>query len=312
MKIFRTHPIAALLPTVVLFAGLVGCGMFKNGSDSQVAEVQPPPEDFESGAALSSQDLASFSDQVELMLATRETLLSVRGQYFQQLTDLERVYLLDGDTVKANWARRQRERLEQVDVSAYPYLTAVPPEHHDQIAPEMSIAEADEIYIQALALFKEVQGVPGAGLLKHNKRKVRDALGLFHRVLAEHPTSDKVDDCAFYCGEIYKEYLRDDDPDNELAIRYYKWAFALDPQTPHAARFQCAVAYDFRRHDRVRALELYHQVLQTEEDANLSNMRWAATRIEQLTDDQFSHLRPQPSALTAAPASDSTDDDPSP
>jgi tetratricopeptide (TPR) repeat protein len=308
MKINRIHPIAALLPAVVLLAGLVGCGLFKKGSDSQVAEVQPPPEDFESGMALSPQALASFPDQVENMLATRETLLSVRGQYFQQLADLEQAYLLDGDTVKANWARRQRERLEQVDVSAYPYLSAAPPEHRDDIAPEMSIAEADSIYIHALAIFKEVQGIPAVGFLEHNKRKVREALGLFQRVLAEYPTSDKVDDCAFYCGEIYKEYLRDDDPDNELAIRYYQWAFALDPQTPHAARFQCAVAYDFRRHDRARALELYHQVLQTEEDANISNMRFAATRIEQLTDDEFSHLRPQPSALTAAPASDSTDD----
>jgi hypothetical protein len=123
-----------------------------------------------------------------------------------------------------------------------------------------------------------------------------------------------VDDCAFYCGEIYKEYLRDDDPDNELAVRYYKWAFALDPQTPHNARFQCAIVHDFRRHDRVRALELYHQVLDTEENGSLSNMRFAATRIEQLTDDEFSHLRPRlggpfvtpASATTAAPGFDET------
>jgi tetratricopeptide (TPR) repeat protein len=312
MKIKRINHIAALLPTVALLAGLFGCqGMFSR-TDPQVRDVQLPSDDVALGFSGSSPEPASFPDLVEQMLATRETLLSVRGQYFEELAELERSYLLDGDTVKANWARRQRERLEQVDVTAYPYLTAAPPEHRVEVAPEHLIAEADEIYTQALALLNEVRGIPAIGFLEHNKRKAREALGLFQLVLAEYPTSDKVDDCAFYCGEIYKEYLRDDDPDNELAIRYYTWAFTLDPQTPHAARFQCAVAYDFRRHDRARALELYHEVLQSEEDSNLSNMRFAATRIEQLTDDEFSHLRPQPSALTAGPASDATDEDPAP
>jgi tetratricopeptide (TPR) repeat protein len=116
-----------------------------------------------------------------------------------------------------------------------------------------------------------------------------------------------VDDCAFYCGEIYKEYLREDDPDNELAIRYYKWASALDPQTPHAARFQCAVVYDFRRHDRIRALELYNQVLRVEEDANMSNMRFAASRIRQLTDDEFSRFRPRIETADGTSADDPAD-----
>ena len=40
-------------------------------------------------------------------------------------------------------------------------------------------------------------------------------------------------------------------------------------------------------------MELYHQVLDLEENGNKSNMRWSASRIEQLSDEHFSHLKPQ-------------------
>src|SRR6185436_20706918 len=65
----------------------------------------------------------------------------------------------------------------------------------------------------------------------------------------------------------------------------------LDPQTPHPARFQCAVVYDFRKHDRSRAIELYHNVMENETN-NSSNVRFSATRVEQLTDEEHSHVRP--------------------
>lgn len=306
MKASRFHYLTALLPSVVVTVCLLGCEGTGRKHDPRVLDVQPPLEDAAAASAQPTQQLPNFPDLVEQMLANRETLLSVRKLYFEQLMELERAYLLAGDTVKANWARRQRERLEEVDVEPYPYLTAAPPEHRAEVAPEQQIPEADEIYNRAYTMLKGIRMIPATGFLDHNKKKAREALGLFKQILREYPTSDKVDDCAFCCGEIYKEYLRDDDPDNELAIRYYKWAFTLDPETPHAARFQCAVVYDFRRHDRARALELYHQVLETEENGNLSNQRFAATRIEQLTDDEFSHLRPRPGYPTVTRTSDTT------
>jgi hypothetical protein len=66
----------------------------------------------------------------------------------------------------------------------------------------------------------------------------------------------------------------------------------MNPNTPHPARFQAAVVYDFRRHNRDKALELYRQVMDLEEAGNVSNSKFSATRIEQLIDDDFSHLRP--------------------
>ena len=42
------------------------------------------------------------------------------------------------------------------------------------------------------------------------------------------------------------------------------------------------MTYDFRLHDRARALELYRQVLDAE-TGNKSNVSFAVTRIDQLT-----------------------------
>lgn len=281
-----------LTPTVV--AALCGCEGWNRKNDYSVVDVKPPAEDAEIVKA-KSDDIANFADKVEEMMETR-------GHYLAQLKDLERLYLQAGDSAKADWARRQRALTEAVEV--FPYLTAAPPEHRVEVSPQESIPEADAIYNKALAIHNQVKLVPLAGVLPSNKKKAREALGLFKQVLKEFPTSDKVDDCAFYCGEIYKEYLREDDPHDELSVRYYQWAAALDPKTPHPARFQCAVVYDFRRHDRARSIELYNQVLDTEENGNNSNQRFAASRIEQLTDEQYSHLKPelQKGAVAGDPA----------
>ena len=98
-------------------------------------------------------------------------------------------------------------------------------------------------------------------------------------IVEEYPTSDKIDDAAFYCGEIHKEYL----PGQEtLAVRWYERAWNWNPDTPFPARFQAAVVFDYRLHDRDRALELYHGVVEHETD-HKSNVRFASRRIHELT-----------------------------
>ncbi|MCG8404116.1 MAG: hypothetical protein MI923_02850 [Phycisphaerales bacterium] len=278
-----------LTPIITLsFLTIAGCEGVARRHDKRVGEIKPPSLE----ANYTKGDLPNFPDHVENMLA-------VRLAYINQLISLERGYLMAGDTVRANWARRQRELTENVEV--YPYLTAAAPEESVEVSPEERIPEADALYSRGVELVDKFDSVPFGGLLKPNKKKARQALGYFKQVLREYPKSDKVDDCAFYCGDIYKEYLRDDDPDNELALRYYKWAYTLDPVTPHPARFHSAVVYDFRLHNREKAIELYHQVLETEEASNESNQRFSATRIEQLSDDDGSHLRPREPDLASEP-----------
>ncbi|MFQ5423686.1 MAG: tol-pal system YbgF family protein [Phycisphaerae bacterium] len=280
----RLHDVRWLLAVAIL-AG-AGCeGAFTRKHDPRVADLTPPSEgELDAAVRPAPTEDFSFPDLVEDMMATRQ-------QHIDSLLQLESAYLQGGDSVKANWARRQRELFEMA-VEVYPYLTEGTTESHAGVSPDESIPEADEVYTRASKLMDEVRLIPGAGALAGTKSKAREALYLFKSLLRQYPKSDKVDDCAFFCGQIYREYLRDDDPDNELAVRYYRWAFALDPATPHPARFECAVVLDYRRHERDKAIELYHQVLETEEAGNRSNQRYAASRIEQLTDELSSHLRP--------------------
>lgn len=246
----------------------------------------PPTDLKEPPAAVQTRVRAEGVD----LPAQVEDMIRARRAYIEQLTRLEKTYLEIGDVNRANWARRQRERTDAVEV--YPYLADDAIDSNPGVAPEKKDAEADALFDRAKAKLDEVRGVPLAGFLQANREKAREALALFEELLRRYPKSDKVDDAAFYCGEIYKEYLRKEDPDDELSIKYYRWAVQLDPKTPHAARFQCAVVEDFRRHNRKAALELYHDVLR-DEPSNISNLRFAASRIEQLTDEEGSHLRPR-------------------
>lgn len=283
---------------LIAFAALltVGCEGISRKHDARVADISPPPQDY-SATGQPAISLADLPDKVEGMMAAR-------NHYIESLIALERDYLNAGDTVRANWARRQRELTEKVEV--YPYLTSEVQEQTDPtlaVSPEKSIPEADALYDEALKLYNTFVGIPFIGFTKLNKEEPRQAAEMFKRVIRDYPKSDKVDDCAFYIGEIYKEFLRHDDPDNELAIRWFKWAVALDPKTPHPARFNCAVVYDFRLHNRAKAIELYHQVLETEEAGNESNQRFSATRIEQLANDDDSHLRPREPNIAGTPRS---------
>lgn len=266
---------------VALAAAVAGCEGIDRKHDPKVADIQPPKEE-QLSYERSAPEKFNFPDLVEDMMSKRQA-------YLDSIQGIEHAYLTAGDSARANWARHQRAMAERVE--SYPYLTALPAEHSVDAAPESSIPEADALFSQAETILNSFRTIPLAGALENNKNKAREALAIFKRILKEYPKSDKVDDCAFWCGDIYKEYLREEDPDDELSVRYYKWAVALDPNTPHPARFQCAVVYDFRKHDRTRAIELYHQVLDTE-TFNASNVRFSATRVEQLTDEEHSHVRP--------------------
>lgn len=264
---------------LVLSAGAAGCQDWDRHTRAPTDLSQPP-----------DKVAKRLKDEGADVASTVEDMMRSRKAYLEQLARMEKLYLEIGDLDKANWARRQRERTEMVEV--YPYLSERPLIATVEVAPEKSIPEADALYDKAKAKLNEVRGLPLTGFLEANRVKAREAQAMFQDLIRKYPKSDKVDDAAFYIAEIYKEYLRKEDPDDALSIRYYQWAWELDPKTPHAARFQCAVVEDFRRHNRKRALELYREVLDVE-TISQSNLRFSASRIEQLTDEEGSHLRPR-------------------
>jgi hypothetical protein len=283
-----------LAHTSTLFAIVLlisGCEGWDRSTDARIKLDEPPAE----AAGRAYETDGHIADELERMAELRE-------EYLGQLLHLERMYMDRADLPRANWARRQRALTEAVEV--YPYAGKGVREQELEVRPERRIAQADEMYNEAMSIMSSFDTVPLAGALPANKQKARDALDLLRAMIMNYPKSDKVDDAAFEIAEIYKEYLREDDPDNLLALRYYRWSWELDPRTPHPARFQSAVVYDHRMHDRIRALELYKEVIRLNEYGHSTNATYSAQRIDELTDDENSPIRPREPIAPTGVASD--------
>ena len=201
-----------------------------------------------------------------------EDLVAHREQYRRRLRELSEYYEANGYGHKAAWARFELDGLKQVRTFRYLLEAEIP---SDSLAALESISEADALYERARELMKRGgHGVP----VFYRESTMVEAAEVFRELIRKYPASDKIDDAAFYCGEIHKEYMPGADT---IAVKWYERAWTWDPQTPHPARFQAAVVYDYRLHDRDRALELYQQVIQRETDRK-SNVRFATRRISQL------------------------------
>jgi len=116
-------------------------------------------------------------------------------------------------------------------------------------------------------------------MLGGGKAKLQKALDAYRRLMDEHPNSDKIDDAAFYAGEIYAS---DTHKEYKLALNCYQRCLNWNPNTDLPAKFRMAVLYDRRLRDRERAMALYKEVVQS--SPNRANIRFAQERIRVLTD----------------------------
>ncbi len=260
-------------------AALIIVGLFL-GSGCNTDPIWEPSQRH-SGAPVTSMGQPDGVDVPDIIMTDAsevdlvEQVLSHRAAYFQSLRALRAYYSEAGHHEKCTWADAELADVRRIKPYRYILSGEVPV---DSLSPADSIADADTLYERGLALMKEGgHEVPAM----YRKGKMRDALATFRQLIADYPSSDKIDDAAFQCGEIHKEYFKGEE---ELAVRWYERAFAWDPETPHPARFQAAVVYDLRLHDRDRALELYHAVLDLE-NSDTSNVNFAVRRIDQLSAD---------------------------
>lgn len=229
-----------------------------------------PVTAFESVEIARRSDM-SLADAGEVDLVER--VIEARTRYSEALHALRDYYRAHGYADKFRWASSEIEGME-----------AIPPYHYllDSELPRLDLAAEDDIP-EANRLFDEAvrkardagHGVPAL----YNQREMGEALRMFRQLIRQYPHSDKIDDAAFYCGEILKEYYEGQEP---VAVKWYERAWTWDPQTTYPARFQAAVVYDYRLHNRERALELYRAAIQLE--TNRSNSHWAMERIEQITE----------------------------
>ena len=202
-----------------------------------------------------------------------EEVLTHRANYHRSLHALCKYYESHGYATKRSWAEFELDGLKGVKPFRYIADSEVPA---SALRPTDRIRAADKMFERGLALLRKGgHGVPAV----FRQRAMIEAVEIFRDIVIRHPSSDKIDDAAFYAGEIHKEYFKGQE---EIAVKWYERAWTWDPNTPHPARFQAAITYDYRLHDRDRALELYHAVV-NRETGDRSNVRFAMRRIHELT-----------------------------
>ncbi len=266
-----TKGVNVLALSVCVAVGVAGCNVEGRGARSQWPA--------EPGASTTPARLVRAGEGIDIAIADArevdlvEALVDHRKQYHHTLQRLHDYYEFHGYTAKQGWAALELQGLRGVKASYYLLDAEVA---SDVLRPTEEIGEADALYDEASGLMRRGgHDVPGL----YRRDRMIEAAGVFREIIQRYPASDKIDDAAFFLGEIHKEYM----PGQELiAVRWYERAYTWNPQTPHPARFQAAVVYDYRLHDRDRALELY-QAASQHETAHKGNLRFATRRIRELT-----------------------------
>lgn len=222
------------------------------------------------GMGIAPIDAANDVDIPEVDLV--ESVLDHRTQYRRDLSRLRDHYRRHGDVRKTIWAESELKGLRAVKQFKYFLDAEVAPK---DLKATDSVPEANALLNHGLDLMKEGgHGVP----VFYREDLMVEAANEFRTLIESYPTSDKIDDAAFYLGEIHRSYFRGQE---FLAAQWYERAATWDPGTPHPATFHAAVLYDEFLQERGRALELYHGVLKS--DSNVAHVRRATKRIQALS-----------------------------
>lgn len=270
--------LGVLMLATGLLSPLAGCKTDAVAGPERTS-AEAPTSDIEDPAGVDLPPI-TIADRTEVDLV--EEMIFHRAMYARLLRALATYYTEHGDDIKATWARSELSDLRRVKPYRYIRDAEVPVA---TLRPTDSIAEADRLYDEAHQLMRKGgHGVPAL----YNQETMKLALAKFKQLIDQYPTSDKIDDAAFFIAEIHKEYF--EEKDNVLAAEWYRRAVQWNPNTPHPARFQLAVLYDFRMHEREKALAMYHEVVSAERD-NISNVDFAQRRITQLTNEETRHAR---------------------
>jgi len=260
--------LAAALGLFIALTALAGCK-----TDSLYPEkIERPPGPTVAIDTPAGADAVSIAGRDELDII--EELVTHRRAYAGLLRSLVIYYNEHGMADKAMWARSELADLQRV--KAYDYIAdaATPVE---TLRPKDSIPEANKMFEEGLELMKK--GGHGTPIFYH-EATMKQALAKFKEMVEKYPTSDKIAQAAFYIGEIHKEYFQE--KDNDIALLWYKRAIDWDPNIQLPARFQMAAVWDYRLHNREKALYWYQEVIDKEQ-FNGSNVSWAKARIRELT-----------------------------
>jgi len=254
---------------VIVFISLasfpVGC------QQKQLYDEYKSPDLFEQMTPASQNEIALAESVSEKRLAYRNELEKIKSYYEQS-----------GNQLKIDWVNRELK-----------YLRATPRYHYiieaevagSELRAKDIIPKADALYKQALDRYNSqcIFPMPGAQLLTGkilvSRRRLITALNQFNELIRDYPTSDKIDDAAFYAGRIHEFFN-----DWSIASLYYKRAFQWDPATRHPARYYAARILDEKLAQRDEALMLYREALDREDIyMNSIEIAVAEARIKELT-----------------------------
>ncbi len=161
-------------------------------------------------------------------LAIIDRVYKARSDYTKALTELANHYLRVGDVTKSNRATRELGALNSIEQYAYAKDT-VGPVVKEPVKVLKYIPEADDYYTDGK-------------IIAESRRKARKDLALrrFAKVLETWPDSDKASAAAYEMANLYAGiYYRDYD----LAAKYYKKCYDLDPATLEPALVRAGDMY---------------------------------------------------------------------
>lgn len=239
----------------------------------------------EAGPDLFEQMTPSAATEVALA----ESVAAKRQAYREELEKIKSYYEQSGNQLKIEWVNRELKFID--DAPRYRYILQAEVAGSDLRARDI-IPKADSLYKEALGSYKRSNLIfPIPVLVEHqdvafphhvpiyvSKKRLQRALNGFNELIKDFPTSDKIDDAAFYSARIH-EYFGD----HSIAVLYYKRAFQWDSATPYPARYNAAKLLDYQLSQRDQALQLYREALEKESDFN--NNETISERIKQLTGD---------------------------
>lgn len=276
---------------IVLGAALAGGCKTDEIAGPERIKADGPTTDLETPAGITVPTI-QVAGRTEVDLV--EEMILHRTMYARLLRALANYYNENGNAIKESWARTELNDLKYVKPYRYIRDAEAPV---SELKPTESIAQADKLYNEGMALMKKAgHGIPAL----YNQKTMKLALAKFNELVDNYPNSDKIADAAFQIAEIHKEYF--EEKDNTIAAEWYRKAIRWNPSLQRPARFQLAVLLDYRMHERENALAMYQEVVEKER-FNKSNLDFAYRRIAQLTDEK---TRYSPGEIVSAPKSGPT------
>jgi len=251
--------IAWITLLITLIGFTVGCRLdtagsqLKSTNSTNVYYGSPNPVDTSN---LSEADLA-------------EQLAMTRQEYLQAVQLIVDYYARMGDSRNLEMARRELAGVNKVPM--YDYLGDVIP--GPELRARVVSAEADNLYREAMDIYNKATQL----VVWKQKGQLTLAADKLKQVIRNFPSSDKIDDAAFYLGVIYESFK-----DYQLAFNYYERTFQWDERTPHPARFKAASILDKYLNEKDQALDLYQAALVSEATRHLSWKEYAEKRVKEL------------------------------